>query len=86
MINKQKLFLGVAITAFFSLLHFGLSCSYHYITYVGGAESLFEFETWSYPFKRKVTGVNFTMIFIGLFIAVMNSIEAEKLEINKAVK
>lgn len=70
-VNKGALVIGTLITLFLCTFHFLLASSYHYLTSAGDCTTFFDFDHWSYPFKRDLYGFNFFMLFIGFLITLV---------------
>ncbi len=65
---KKIIFVGLGITILLCTVHFLLANGYHYLTSVSEPETFFDFDTWSYPFKRSVFFFNFATAFVGIAI------------------
>ncbi len=65
---KANIVIGLVVTIFLCSVHFLLANGYHYLTSVYEPESFFDFDTWSYPFKRSVYFFNFATAFFGIAV------------------
>lgn len=72
--DKKTIYLTLASTVFMSLFYFFLACVYHYTTSVQDPQHLFDFEYWSYPFRRDVATFSLSIIFIGVAAATIGNI------------
>lgn len=65
---KRIMLVGFGVTILLCSVHFLLANSYHYLTSVSEPDTFFDFDNWSYPFKRAVYFFNFATAFLGIAI------------------
>lgn len=70
-LEKRPLAIGLFATFFVCATHFVLACIYHYLTTPGDPSIFFDFDSWSYSFRKDVFLMNFIMMFLGVVVTAL---------------